>query len=70
MVREAGTNLGTDLFREDKMSTILDIEFTLNRFGWCWIQPNKLQLGPLRIAWWAGRKFAIGFEINWQRGSV
>jgi hypothetical protein len=46
---------------------VLDIELTLNRFGFSKIAKNKLQIGCFRVAWWkvAGKK-AISFEINWR----
>lgn len=45
---------------------ILDIEITLNRFGLHKPAPNKLQLGPIRLALWRKmKKHAISLEINW-----
>jgi len=46
---------------------VLDIELTLNRFGFKRIAPNKIQFGPLRFAVWKGLgKTAISFEVNWK----
>ena len=45
---------------------VLDIELTLNRFGFKWIQPNKVQFAMFRVAWWRLRKYAVSFEVNWQ----
>ena len=45
---------------------MLDIELTLNRFGFSWIQSNKFQFACFRIAWWHGKKYSISFEVNWQ----
>jgi hypothetical protein len=46
---------------------VLDIEFTLNRWGFGLIAPNKLQLGCFRLAVWEGLgKHALSFEINWK----
>lgn len=47
---------------------VLDLELTLNRFGFFRPAANKLQIACLRLSWWriAG-KYAISFEINWRR---
>jgi len=45
---------------------ILDIEITLNRFGFQRIQPNKFQIAFFRIAYWKGKKIALCVEINWR----
>lgn len=44
---------------------VVDIELTLNRFGFSRPAPNKIQLGPVRLAWWRLPKHALSFEINW-----
>lgn len=48
---------------------VVDIEWTLNRFGLGRMATNKLQVGPVRIAWWPDirSKHALSFEINWRR---
>jgi hypothetical protein len=47
---------------------VLDIELTLNRWGLYRPAGNKLQIGPLRFAWWTHLpKVALSFEVNWQR---
>jgi len=47
---------------------VLDIELTLNRWGWERIALNKVQLGCFRLALWPGLpKHAISFEVNWRR---
>jgi hypothetical protein len=46
---------------------VMDIELTLNRWGFGWIAPNKLQLLCLRFSGWRiPGKYAISFEINWR----
>lgn len=47
--------------------SVLDIELTLNRFGFAKLAENKFQIACFRIAWWRipGKK-AISFEINWR----
>ena len=46
---------------------VVDLELTLNRFGFYKPAINKIQIGPLRISWWAGmKKVALSFEINWK----
>lgn len=48
--------------------SVIDIELTLNRFGFYRISHNKRQIGPFRIAWWdIPDKYALSFEINWKR---
>ena len=45
---------------------VIDLELTLNRFGFRRIQKNKLQIAFFRIAWWnIQNKYAVSFEINW-----
>jgi len=46
---------------------VVDIEFTLNRFGFYKPAENKVQFACFRISWWRGlEKKAISFEINWK----
>lgn len=49
---------------------VIDIEITLNRFGFSKISTNKLQFGFIRISWWTKLevvgKVAISFEVNWK----
>lgn len=46
---------------------VIDIELTLNRFGFGRIACNKIQLGFIRISnWKIPGKHAISFEINWR----
>lgn len=45
---------------------VVDIELTLNRFGFGFISPNKVQFGFFRIAVWRGLpKAALSFEVNY-----
>lgn len=45
----------------------IDVEVTLNRFGFYRPASNKVQVGCLRIAWWkVPGKHSIGFEMNWR----
>ena len=46
---------------------VIDIELTLNRFGFGKIVENKFQLGWIRFSKWKipGRH-SISFEINWR----
>jgi len=45
---------------------VLDVELTLNRFGFRRIK-NKIQIGFFRFAWWdIPGKHAVSFEINWR----
>jgi hypothetical protein len=46
---------------------VLDVELTLNRWGFGFPAPNKIQLGCFRLALWTGLgKHAISFEVNWR----
>lgn len=46
---------------------VIDLELTLNRFGFYKPEANKIQFGFLRISWWTGmNKWALSFEINWK----
>ncbi len=45
--------------------SVLDLEITLNRFGFRRIGSNKLQIGFLRVAWWKLPKYALSVEVNW-----
>lgn len=46
----------------------IDIEVTLNRFGFERVAPNKVQIAFLRIAWWQiATKHSMGIEVNWRR---
>ncbi len=46
---------------------VIDIELTLNRFGFGRIAENKFQLGWLRFSEWRiPNKYSISFEINWR----
>ena len=50
---------------------IVDIEITLNRFGFGKISKNKFQLGFLRFSLWRDiPKHAICVEINWKKKNV
>lgn len=31
---------------------VVDVELTLNRFGFGRVSANKVQIGCLRLAWW------------------
>jgi len=45
----------------------LDLEVTLNRFGFQRVAENKLQLACFRVAWWrVPGKHSIGIEMNWR----
>ena len=45
----------------------IDIELTLNRFGFGKIAENKFQLFWLRFSKWKiPNKYSISFEINWR----
>jgi len=47
---------------------ILDIEITLNRFGFFRISPNKVQVASLRLSLWDNpHKHALCCEVNWAR---
>lgn len=46
---------------------VIDIELTLNRFGFGKIAENKFQLFFLRFSkWQIPDKHSISFEINWK----
>lgn len=46
---------------------VIDIELTLNRFGFGKIAENKFQLFWLRFSkWHIPGKYSISFEINWR----
>ncbi len=46
---------------------VIDIELTLNRFGFGKIAENKFQLFWLRFSkWQIPGKHSISFEINWK----
>ena len=48
----------------------IDIELTLNRFGFGKIDHNKFQLFFLRFSRWdIPGKYSISFEINWRAKS-
>ena len=53
--------------KRETRDVVIDIELTLNRFGFGRPADNKVQVGCLRVAWWriAG-KHAISFEVNWR----
>lgn len=45
---------------------VIDIEITLNRFGFGKIAENKFQLGCVRFSRWKiPGKNSVSFEINW-----
>lgn len=45
----------------------IDIELTLNRFGFGKIDANKFQLFCFRFSKWKiPNKYSISFEINWR----
>jgi hypothetical protein len=44
---------------------IIDVELTLNRWGFGLVARNKLQIGCLRISEWKGPKHSLSFEVNW-----
>ncbi|MFA6325280.1 MAG: DUF4202 family protein [Candidatus Paceibacterota bacterium] len=47
---------------------VIDIELTLNRFGFGKIARNKFQLFFLRFSFWKiPNKYSISFEINWRK---
>ena len=47
---------------------ILDIELTLNRFGFYKPASNKIQLAFFRFAVWQNKyKHSVSVEINWRR---
>jgi hypothetical protein len=46
---------------------VIDLELTLNRFGFYWSAKNKLQLAFVRVSWWdIPNKHSISFEVNWK----
>ncbi len=46
---------------------VIDVELTLNRFGFGKIDDNKFQLLWLRFSKWEiPGKHSISFEINWR----
>ena len=46
---------------------VIDIELTINRFGFGKIADNKFQFFCLRFSrWQIPGKHAISFEINWR----
>ncbi len=50
---------------------VVDVELTLNRFGFGRVSANKVQIGCLRLAWWElPGKHAASFEVNWRRRPV
>jgi len=47
---------------------VVDVELTLNRFGFYKPSKNKIQFAMIRISWWRDiPKNAISFEINWKK---
>jgi hypothetical protein len=47
---------------------VIDIELTLNRFGFGKISENKFQVFWLRFSKWnIPDKHSISFEINWRK---
>ena len=47
---------------------VIDIELTLNRFGFRRVSENKVQVGCFRFTLWKGlEKHALCFEINWRK---
>ena len=46
---------------------VVDVELTLNRFGFYKPSENKIQIGPIRFSIWKIKnKHALSFEINWK----
>lgn len=46
---------------------VIDIELTLNRFGFGKINENKFQFLCFRVSKWSiSGKYSISFEINWK----
>jgi hypothetical protein len=46
---------------------VIDIELTLNRFGFGRIDENKFQIFCIRFSRWKiPNKHSISFEINWR----
>lgn len=53
------------LYNNDIM--VIDIELTLNRFGFGKIAENKFQLLFLRFSHWnIPGKYSVSFEVNWR----
>lgn len=53
--------------KKEKKRMVIDIEFTLNRFGFYKPSKNKIQFAMIRISWWRDMtKNAISFEVNWK----
>lgn len=45
----------------------VDLEVTLNRFGFRRIAENKVQVGFFRVSWWGSTgKHSFGVELNWK----
>jgi hypothetical protein len=45
---------------------VIDVELTLNRFGFYKPAPNKIQLACFRLSKWEiDGKHSVSFEINW-----
>ena len=50
---------------------VIDIELTLNRWGFHRVAVNKVQVGFIRLTLWRGLgKHAICFEVNWKKKAV
>lgn len=46
---------------------VIDIELTLNRFGFGRISENKFQFLCFRFSKWViPNKYSVSFEINWR----
>ncbi len=46
---------------------VIDVELTLNRFGFGKISDNKFQFLFLRFSKWnISGKYSVSFEINWR----
>jgi len=46
---------------------VIDIELTLNRFGFGRISANKFQFLCFRLSYWPIKgKYSISFEIDWR----
>ena len=46
----------------------VDLELTLNRFGFRRVSWNKVQVACFRVAWWrVAGKHSVGFEVNWRK---
>jgi len=44
----------------------IDLELTLNRFGFVRVAENKIQVACFRIAWWHVAGKHSSFEVNWR----